>query len=481
MRSVMLLLFCAVLSMALLPSSPGHAQDMPPSRDNALRSARIDSVFGGLDHTRSPGCAVGVLEEGILAFARGYGMASLDHGIAITPQTVFRTGSVSKQFTAAVIVLLAEEGAFSLDDGITAYFPELPPFYGSVTLRHLLHHTSGIRDYLELMGMRGVGDEATYTEDDVVRLLTRQKALNFSPGTEYLYSNSGYLLLSRLVYRVTGRTLREEAERLLFEPLRMPRTHFHDDHREIVPGRAVGYGSTSDGRFFVDQTTLDIVGDGGVFTNIEELSRWMANFWELEVGGPEWLTAMETPGVLVSGDTVDYGLGLRVGLQRGLRTVGHGGAFVGYRAGTLRYPDEDLAVMVLCNYARTDPSRMAAEVGAIWLEGRMGPEAAPAPERGSPVQGDPAEEAVRTLTPAEQRPFLGEFYSQELDATYRIFQRDGGIVLDVDGLLTLPLEARGRNILIADWLTLTYTVEGGSVTGFEASSGRVEGVSFVRR
>ncbi|MFC1574569.1 serine hydrolase domain-containing protein [Gemmatimonadota bacterium] len=474
-------------ALALLTGSlcgPGvWAQENPgnPPGDGGIRGLRIDSVFAPFDNTRSPGCAVGVLEEGGLAFGRGYGMANLDHGIAITPETIFRIGSVSKQFTAAVVVLLAREGLFSLEDGIRRFFPELPELYGPVTVRNLLNHTSGIRDYLELMGMRGVGDEATYTEDDVVRLLSRQRALNFHPGSDFRYSNSGYLLLSRLVYRVTGRTLRQEAQRLLFEPLGMERTHFHDDHREIVPHRATGYGSGRDGRFFVDQTTLDIVGDGGVFTSIEDLYRWMANFWALEVGGPDWLSTMETPGVLTDGDTLDYAMGLRRGVHRGLFTVGHGGAFVGYRAATLRYPGQEVAVMVLCNYARTNPSQLAEEVGEIWLEERMAPE--PEPQAGPEPLPQPRREqtSVPVLSSEEQRPFLGEYYSQELDATYRIIRGEGGLVLDVNGVETLPLERSGPNTLTAQWLTLTLRMEGDSVVGFRAGSGRAGGVEFERR
>ncbi|MGW8266700.1 MAG: serine hydrolase domain-containing protein [Longimicrobiales bacterium] len=481
MRSVPLFSPALAMAGAFLLTLPCAPQVPHPEQGQVERELRIDSVFSHLDNTRSPGCAVGVVEGGQLALAKGYGMANLDHGISITPQTVFRTGSVSKQFTAAVIVLLAGEGALSLDDGVRTHFPELPELYGGVTVRHLLHHTSGVRDYLELMAMRGVGDEATYTEDDVVRLLALQRALNFPVGSQFLYSNSGYLLLSRLVHRVTGKTLREEAERLLFEPLEMTRSHFHDDHRGIVPDRATGYGSGREGRFFVDQTTLDIVGDGGVFTNIEELTRWMANFWSLEVGGPDWRSAMETRGVLVSGDTLDYALGLRWDRQGGLPAVGHGGAFVGYRAATLRYPSEDVAVMVLCNYARTNPSEMAERIGRIWLEDRMEPAVAPEVDRESRPEGEVGPEPV-TLPPDLQQALRGEFYSPELDTTYRILQEAEGLVLDLDGILTLPLEARGGDTLVAGgWLSLTYEVEGGVVARILASSGRVEGVAFARR
>ncbi len=399
----------AVLGLVLLrlPGSAGLNAQEAHQPSELTRPVRIDSLFQVFDNTRSPGCAVGVLEtatsvpggaagtlggapdtrrEGRLAFARGYGMANLDLGLAITPGSIFRTGSVSKQFTAAVVALLAREGSFSLDDPIRTYLPELPALYQPITLRHLLHHTSGIRDYLELMEMKGVGDEATYTEEDVVELLARQEGLNFPPGTAYRYSNSGYVLLSRIVDRATGRTLREQAQRLLFGPLGMTHTHFHDDHREIVPERATGYNSAGGGPFFVDQTTLDIVGDGGVFTSLEDMARWMANFWTLEVGGPGWLTTMETPGVLSSGDTLDYALGLTLGEQRGLATVGHGGAFVGYRAATLRYPSEGVAVMVLCNYARVNPTALAEAVGAVWLEDRMEPPP-PTPRRPASRRG----------------------------------------------------------------------------------------------
>ncbi|MFH1764777.1 MAG: serine hydrolase domain-containing protein, partial [Gemmatimonadota bacterium] len=439
---------------------------------------RIDSIFRQLDNTRSPGCALGVIEEGALPFARGYGMANLEHGIAINARTIFRTGSVSKQFTAGTVVLLAGEGAFSLDDDIRIHFPELPEYEAPIRVRHLLHHTSGLRDYLELMAMRGVGDEATYSEDDVVALLARQKALNFPPGSEFLYSNSGYVLLSRLVERTTGQTLREQAERLLFWPLGMKSTHYHDDHHEIVPGRATGYGLGPQGRFVVDQTTLDIVGDGGVFTSVEEVSRWMANFWALDVGGEAWLSQLEGRGVLTTGDTVDYALGLRHGTQRGLPYVGHGGAFVGYRAATLRYPGEDLAVVVLCNYGLTDPMSMAMGVGEVLLEDRM----EPLPERGAePGSGtSPPSDPPPPLSPEEERSLLGEYYSEEVDATLRILKGESGLTVDLNGAWDLPLLPVGPDRFRAQYLTLSLVRDPDGVTGLRVGSGRAGGVWFAR-
>jgi len=421
---------------------------------------------------------VGVLASGVTTFSRGYGMANLDYGIAITPSTVFRTGSVSKQFTAAVVVLLAREGYFTLDDDIRTYFSEIPDYGTPITIRNLLHHTSGIRDYLELMSMKGAGDEATYSEEDVVDLLSRQKALNFPPGSEFLYSNSGYVLLSRLVERTTGHTLREQADRLLFAPLEMRRTHFHDDHREIVPERATGYGVGVTPTFAIDQTTLDIVGDGGVFTSVEELSRWMSNFGTLEVGGEEWLSEMEKAGVLVSGDTIGYALGLRHGVQRGVPYVGHGGAFVGYRAATLRYPAQELAIMVLCNFARTDPMAMALTVGGILLEDSMGPGETIAGERDTSPS---TQEPTPNLGPQDEEAFLGEYYSDELDSVLRISRGEDGLEVDVNGGWTLPLVFEGNDRFRAQYLTLAFQRGPQGVTALEAGSGRAGGLVFNRR
>jgi len=450
-------------------------------KGDSVREARVDEAMEEFDDTHSPGCSVGVMTEEGVVFAKGYGMANLDHRLAITPRTVFRTGSVSKQFTAAVVTFLSEEGAFSLDDGIRAHFSELPEAYDGVTVRHLLHHTSGIRDYLELMGMRGIGDEATYTEDDVVELLARQQDLNFPPGSAHRYSNSGYLLLSRLVFRTTGKTLRDQAHRLLFEPLGMVSTHFHDDHREIVPERASGYDSGRDGSFFLSQTTLDIVGDGGVFTSLEDLSLWMANFWSLDVGDASWLGKMETRGVLNTGDTLSYAFGLTHSVHRGLPTVGHGGAFVGYRAATLRYPSEEVGVMALCNYARAAPTEIVRKVGEIWFEDRMEPLPEDRSDPETPGSTRRASEEDPPIPQLDPRPLLGEYHSEELDATYRIVLEGEDLLLDVNGGFTTPLEAGGSNSLRAGWLTLTYELRGGLVTQFRVGSGRAGGILFVRK
>ncbi|MDH3424214.1 MAG: beta-lactamase family protein, partial [Gemmatimonadota bacterium] len=236
--------------------------------------SRVDSVFSEYDRSNTPGCAVGVVRNGRLEYGRGYGMANLDHGIAITPQTVFRTGSVGKQFTAAAIAIAARDGAISLDDPVRRWIVELPSYPVDPTIRQVVHHTSGLRDYLTLMSLRGLRDDDYYTPEDVRAVIARQRELNFTPGSEFLYSNSGYFLLGEIIREATGMTLDEYAQSRIFRPLGMTHSHFHDDHNHIVPLRATGYAPT-DGGYRVSATTLDMVGDGGVFTSVEDLALWV--------------------------------------------------------------------------------------------------------------------------------------------------------------------------------------------------------------
>ncbi len=327
----------------------------------------IDQVFADYDSTRSPGCSMAVYHEGEIAYARGYGMANLEYGIANRPNTVFRIGSTSKQFTAMAIALLAEQGALSLDDDIHKFFPEMPNYNEPVTVRQLIHHTSGLRDYLTLAWLADWTE--AYSVDEALQLIIRQQELNFPPGTEHLYSNTGYFLLSQIVKIVTDQTLSEWAGENMFRPLNMMNTHFHDDHTHIVENRADGYESSDDGAFKISMTILDMVGDGGIYTTVEDLLKWDQNYYDNQLGNgdPELIELVQTPGKLSNGDELDYAFGLMVGEYRGTREIEHGGAFVGYRAGLNRYPDHRLSVVVLCNYADTYPTGLARSVASLFL------------------------------------------------------------------------------------------------------------------
>lgn len=236
----------------------------------------VDALFAEYDNPGSPGCALGVIHKGEFIYRQGYGMANLEHGIPISEESIFRIGSTSKQFTAMAIALLAEQGKLSLEDPLNTYFKSFPDWASEVTVGQLVHHTSGIRDYLTLAYLAGKGaDQDYYTANWAIKLLARQRETNFPPGTQYLYSNSGYLLMAEIVQRMSGMTLKEFSATEIFQPLNMSHSHFHDDHTHIVDQRAAGYAPAGDG-YRISMTTLDIVGDGGVYTSINDLLKWDA-------------------------------------------------------------------------------------------------------------------------------------------------------------------------------------------------------------
>jgi CubicO group peptidase (beta-lactamase class C family) len=331
------------------------------------RNDQVDALFGKFDRPDSPGCALGVIENGQFTYKRGYGMANLEYAIPISSETVFRTGSVSKQFTAMSVLLADHAGKLSLDDDVREHIPELADYGHKVTIRHLIHHTSGIRDYLVLMAVAGKRDEDYYTDEEVIEKLARLENLNFPPGDEYLYSNAGYFLLSQVILRATGKTLAEWADEVMFKPLGMENTHFHDDPRMIVENRASGYRPRKDGGFEIDMTSLEMVGDGGVFTSIDDLIKWDRNFDSATLGGESVMQQMLTPGKLNGGIAQDYASGLRVSRYRGLNIVEHGGAFVGFRAGMLRFPDQNFSAYCLCNSSDVDPTELLRQVTDIYL------------------------------------------------------------------------------------------------------------------
>lgn len=359
----------------LLAGVSSYAQGVSPAR-----VAAVDALFQEWDRSDSPGCALGVIEDAQLVLERSYGMANLEHGVALSSRSVFRTGSLGKQFTAFAVLVAEQQGKLSVKDDVREYLPELPVTETPITIEHLIHHTSGLRDYLTLMSLAGLRDEDFYTEQDILDRLSRQEHLNFPPGSEYLYSNTGYFLLSQILPRATGMSLAEFSERYLFAPLGMKNTHFHDDFRRIVEGRAQGYRPRASGEGFeIDQTTLNMVGDGGVFTTIEDLLDWDRNFYTGEVGGSELAARRLVTGRLSDGTEQTYAYGLGIGSHAGRRTVSHGGAFVGFRSAMIQFPDDRLSVYVLCNLSSISPMSLAEKVADVLLdvEAETEPEAAP--------------------------------------------------------------------------------------------------------
>lgn len=459
----------------VLTVAPAPAQAQTPARAGA-----IEAVFADLDQAASPGCAVGVVEDGALTFADGYGIANLDHGLPITPETVFYMGSVSKQFTAGAVLLAARRGALSLDDDVRKWIPELPDYGAPITVRHLVYHTSGIRDYLTLQSI--AGGFGGVTDEEVIALLARQKELNFEPGERYLYSNSGYFLLSEILERATGSTLREYAAAEFFQPLGMEFSRFHDDASRIIPNRATGYAPGTDGYRMNHAWDFAQVGSGGLYSNVVDMARWETAFDAAEVGDPGFRDAMLERGTLASGDTLEYAFGLAIGEYRGLRTIAHGGSLAGFRAHLLRFPDEHTSVIVLCNATNADPGGRATRVAELVLGDRLDP----APPAGAAF-GDPEVDSAdagmappAALTAAQRAEYLGRYHSAEVDATLTIRVRGDTLMLAGAGW-ERPLRPRADDVLTDSGSRLRFVRDqAGRVTGYVLDAGRANGILFER-
>ena len=392
----------------------------PPQR------AQIDALFKQYNRT-TPGCAMGVFHDGTIAYARGYGMADLERNVPITPASLFDVGSVSKQFAAAAIGLLAERGKLSFHDDVHKYIPELPNYGAPLTIDELTWHTSGLRDYTDLLDLQGYGLEQATTDREALSSIIRQRALDFPSGTQYEYSNTNYFLLSVIVKRVTGKTLAQFARRQLFVPLGMYRTVYRDDYAMIIPHLALGYAPTAGGHFRNSMSNWQQTGDGGVQLSVDDALRWDENFYNPRVGGRALIAQLQTPGHLSDGRRVSYGRGLFIGAYRGLKLISHGGAWIGYRAEFDRYPSLHTSVVVLCNSDAAIPDGLARSVADIVLARYLKPE----PRRASPSKTSLSANAV-----------TGSYFNTLGADVLKVVAQKGGIGLDLGGTI-LPLQPAG--------------------------------------
>jgi CubicO group peptidase (beta-lactamase class C family) len=337
--------------------------------DSAELNRKVDQLFAACDKPDTPGCVLGVIRDGNFVYKRGYGMGSLELRIPLTPESVFYMGSVSKQFTAASVMLAAEQGYLSLDDDVRKYIPELPSYGQTIALRQMLHHTSGLRDLVTLLPLSGRNWEDLHPFTELLDLVTHQRSLNYKPGDEYLYSNTNYFLLAEIVHRATGKSLSRFAEENIFKPLGMTQTRFYDDHSVIVPGRVSAYAPREGGGFRVNwSTNFDTAGPGGLMSTVDDLLLWDRNFYANKLGKGTLLQEIQSQGVLNNGERIDYAMGLLVSSYRGLPIVEHGGSFFGYRTELLRFPDQKFSVICLCNLSTSNPSGLAHQVADIYLK-----------------------------------------------------------------------------------------------------------------
>ncbi|HVQ15075.1 MAG TPA: serine hydrolase domain-containing protein [Vicinamibacterales bacterium] len=405
---------CLLLALALATESA--AQDAPTAIAGEA-AKRIDAVFAPWDNARSPGCALGVARAGIAIYTHGYGVSNLEYDLAITPASVFHIGSVSKQFTAFAIGLLAREGKLSLDDDVRRYLPELPDYGTKVTLRHLLMHTGGYRDYWTLLRRGGWRPEDMVNENDVLRILARQKALNFQPGTEFLYSNTGYTLLAIVVKRASGQSLRDFASTRIFSPLGMRDTSIQDDHTQIVRGRTSAYEPRLGGGFRISIPITDTSGATNLFTTVGDLLKWQENLLDGRVGGKTLVDEMQRSGRLNDGTATGYGSGLLMETFRGIRIVDHSGSEAGYRAEAARFPDQDLNIVVLCNLSTINARVLARKVAGIVLGPRV---VEPLPQ-------------TFAIAPGEGERIVGTYWNAHTAEVWRILMKDGQLVTDASG------------------------------------------------
>jgi CubicO group peptidase (beta-lactamase class C family) len=466
MRQRTKLQFVVFLSFLLLVTSLVRSDDL---------GARVDRLFSRWDRDDSPGCALAVVEDGQIVYKKGYGMANLELGVPVSPASVFYIGSVSKQFVAMCIALLADREVISMDDDIRKYVPEMPDYGVPVTIRHLIHHTGGIRDYLELEAIARI-PFGFYHEQDVIGLISRQRELNFVPGEEHTYSNSGYFMLGVIVERASGQSLREFAHENIFEPLGMKNSRFHDDFQELIPDRAAGYFDAGKGSFRNFISTFDCVGSGGLFTSVEDLFLWDQNFTHHKVGGKDVMALLHTQGVLNSGEKLEYAFGLQIDDYRGLKIVEHGGSLGGYRAELLRFPEQRFSVIILSNLSSVVPNRLARQVADLYLVEDF-KEEKPKPKRRAVEK--PATFHISEKTLLE---FPGQFHSEEIQTDFQILIEDGKLCLRRDLGPNLPMQAAGEDLFKVQGWTLRFIRDAeNQVSGFRLSSGRVRNLLFEKQ
>lgn len=454
-------------------------------------AAAVDEIFADLAKPGSPGCALGVYRDAKIIYAKGYGLANLEENVAITASSVFDIGSTSKQFTAASILLLEKQGKLSVNDDVRKYIPELPDYGKKITILHLLNHTSGLRDYLTLMELAGINTDSVTTDEDALVLVVRQKALNFEPGSEWLYSNTGFFLLSVIVKRVSGKTLREFATENIFAPLEMTHTQYRDDHTSLIPNRAMAYDlKEKGGGFALNLSYFEQTGDGAVHTSVEDMQKWDENFYSAKIGGREFLAEIQERGKLNNGKVLDYAKGLSIGEYRGLPTVSHGGAWGGYRAELLRFPEQHFSVACLCNLGNENPTKRAHAVADVYLASLLKPKAEQKKEADD--RRRKSKESIN-LSPEKLQPYAGDYWSEELGVSYRM--AIAGAQLKLEAILDAGGLPRQNNLSTQGFLPTgpdEFEVSGtpgvlhfkrndrGSVNGFRLDFGRSEGLDFAR-
>ena len=478
--AAILLVFVAGCGGPVEPRSGVQSDDDNPA---------IDTLFAVWDAPGSPGCALAVAQHGALLYSRGYGYANLDYNIPITPQTVFDVASITKQFNAASLTMLEQDGKLSLDDNVRKWLPELPEFEAPITLRHMIYHTSGLRDYLNLFPLAGRGDYFPISHAQILAMMARQRALIFPPGDQYLYSNTAYMLLAQVVERAGGQPLGEMTRDRIFKPLAMVGSRMYDNFDEIIPQRATGYDRDDEGGMrVVHNYNFDVAGDGQLYSTVEDLLRW-DNYLH-GTAKPPIYQSMMTEGTLNNGEAIGYAQGIVISDYRGMRTAGHSGSSWGFRSQLVRFVDPGLSIAIACNSDFARPGELAQRVADHYLADQLDPLNLDEEIIVDQTDIDEPLESL-SLTAEELAHFAGEFFSAELDANYRFTVIADDLVVHIEQeppLLVTPVANDRFNIRFYNqgWsgpqtATLEFNRDrSGTVTGFALSSGSERGIVFEK-
>lgn len=463
----------------------------------------IEEIFQDFTRPGSPGCSLAVIQHGDLLCQRSYGLSDLENNLPLRPASVFNLGSVSKQFTACAILLLAQARKLTLDDEVHQHLPEFPDYGMVLTLRHLLHHTSGLRDtFPGLLALAEWRESDLTTFADVKRLLLAQRALNFHPGAEFQYANSNYILLAEICQRVSGQQFAALCREQIFKPLGMTSATIHASSTMLIPGRAQGYYADDDGNWLNAPLNDTVLGATNLYASILDLMRWERNFVTAQVGGPELIRQMTTPGRLNNGSYLDYAAGLAVGSQhRGWNMIEHGGSQGGYAVHFLRFPELELAVIILFNHFRWDTLTQALRVADLFMADKPG-WSAPSPSSRpdnliAPQVTGPNEThtGLQMSTDSSQNldlsQYTGAYYASELDLFWRVTAEAGYLTI------TRRKYPATHPVLISpdtfrdDWEPLLYFPAEfmlefdrnpqGQVSGFHVSGLGVRGLVFTKQ
>jgi len=426
----------------------------------------VDRIFGQWDKADSPGCALAIINKGEFMYKRGYGMAKLEPAVPIVAETLFNIGSMSKQFTAASIILLAEGANISLDDDIRRYLPEFPDYGDVISIRHLLHHTSGIRDYawLMLLGRKSFQNANTGDAQRILELITRQKHLYFRPGQDYYYSNSNYLLLALIIERVTGSSLAEYERMHIFEPLGMRHTFVREDAVLPIEHAAQGYVKDTAGGYHTKDDWI-APGPGGVYSTVGDLFLWDQNFNFNKIGGKNFNATMITPAKLNNGEVTPYACGLEVDRYRGLKTIGHKGFTESFDTYMVRFPDQDFSIICLAN-VEVHSDRLSMRVADLYLGAKLEPEAPQQP------QPEPVQRIEVTLDPSVLDLYVGA-YRFDFGLVVTIKRENGKLLMEADKQPTVELSPESKT-------DFSVKTAGAQISFNEDESGSVTGLSLTQ-